>query len=153
MGKKSGLNFPPDHSTTAASLSAPTAGAATGNATGSGNGLLATPISMQNLVTLASLNPGNPQQQLMSHGATTQQHLSVPTSQALTYNAAQVHQAHMAQLTAAHHMSMAAATPPSYAAHFAGSTGHHHALCKYFKTISFFATYFYCCIFYVCVCV
>ncbi|KAI8118587.1 CUGBP Elav-like family member 1 [Lucilia cuprina] len=147
-----GLNFPPDHSTTAASLSASAVAAATNNPT-PGNGLLATPISMQNLVTLASLNPGTVQSAHVTQG-TSSQHHGVPTSQALTFNAAQVHQqqqvhhhlhhqqqqqqqhqAHMAQLTAAHQMSMAAATPPSLAAHFAaaaaGPTGHHHALCKY----------------------
>ncbi|XP_065358567.1 CUGBP Elav-like family member 2 isoform X3 [Calliphora vicina] len=144
-----GLNFPPDHSTTAASLSASAIAAATNNPT-PGNGLLATPISMQNLVTLASLNPASVQATHVTQGATGQHH-SVPTSQALTFNAAQVHhhhhhhqqqqqqahqqqqqqhhQAHMAQLTVAHQMSMAAATPPSLAAHFAaGPTGHHHAL-------------------------
>ncbi|XP_023297072.2 CUGBP Elav-like family member 2 isoform X3 [Lucilia cuprina] len=138
-----GLNFPPDHSTTAASLSASAVAAATNNPT-PGNGLLATPISMQNLVTLASLNPGTVQSAHVTQG-TSSQHHGVPTSQALTFNAAQVHQqqqvhhhhqqqqqhqAHMAQLTAAHQMSMAAATPPSLAAHFAaaGPTGHHHAL-------------------------
>ena len=100
---------------------------------------------MQNLVTLASLNPGTVQPSHVTQGATAQQHVSVPTSQALSFSATpihhhhhthaaaqqhQQHQAHLAQLTAAHQMSMAAATPPSLAAHFGGPTAHHHALCK-----------------------
>lgn len=120
---------------------------------------------MQNLVTLASLNPGAsvqpPPSLHVTQNATSQPttQYGVPTSQALTFNAAQVHhhhhathqhhqqqqqqhhqahqahQAHMAQLTAAHQMSMAAATPPSLAAHFAGpaAAGHPHALCKYYQ--------------------
>ncbi|KAM7353092.1 bruno 2 isoform 3-T6 [Cochliomyia hominivorax] len=151
-----GLNFPPDHSTTAASLSVSAATAAAGptNNPTPGNGLLATPISMQNLVTLASLNPGSVQPSLhITQNATSQPQYSVPTSQALTFNAAPIHQqqhhhhhhsqhqqqqqqhhqhhqqqAHMAQLTAAHQMSMAAVTPPSLSAHFAGPPGPHHAL-------------------------
>lgn len=159
MDKKSGLNFPPDHSTTAASLSASAvaaaaaaAAAATNNNPNAGNGLLANPISMQNLVTLASLNPGPIQSGHVAQGAAGGHHHNVPTSQALTFNAAQAHhhhqqqqqqhqqqqqqhqqhQANMAHLTAAHQMSLAGAAPPSLAAHFvAGPAAQHHALCEY----------------------
>ncbi|XP_075153079.1 uncharacterized protein LOC142226767 isoform X2 [Haematobia irritans] len=93
-----GLNFPPDHSTTAAATisannaaaaaaaNAAAAAAAATNTNGSGNGLLATSISMQNLVTLASMNQvGTGAQQYTSpYGSQTGGHYAVPTSKALT---------------------------------------------------------------------
>ncbi|XP_053961178.1 CUGBP Elav-like family member 5 isoform X1 [Anastrepha ludens] len=108
-----GLNFPPDHSVTTSSLSA--AAAATHTATGAadasnqpsnavGNGLLsARSISMQNLVTLATLGAHNysPQQSLQSHShviAQAQQQQQHHThGMPFTPSQAQVHMTHLLQ--------------------------------------------------------
>ncbi|XP_073826935.1 uncharacterized protein isoform X5 [Musca autumnalis] len=128
-----GLNFPPDHSTTAAAAAtisannaaaaAAAAAAATGSATanaanntGSSNGLLASSLSMQNLVALASMNHGSMGQHNAAAYATSQQgghYVSVPTSKALTASvthphsggAAGIHMASSYANTGQHHLA------------------------------------------------
>lgn len=155
MDNKSGLNFPPDHSTTAASISANNAAAAAAAAAatnnGSSNGLLASTLSMQNLVTLASMNHGtSAAQHNTAYGSA---HYNLPPS-TKTLTAAVTHPGHMAHYTIAahhlqsqqqqqshhqqqqqlhhhaqHHQAMAVATP-TYAAHITGGTTG-PTLCKY----------------------
>uniref|UniRef100_A0A1B0AT25 RRM domain-containing protein n=1 Tax=Glossina palpalis gambiensis TaxID=67801 RepID=A0A1B0AT25_9MUSC len=124
-----GLNFPPDHSTAAATLSVTSAGNnnSHGHNSTSANsgGLLATPMSMQNLVTLATFNHGAPTQSHADHHQHHhhhhQQHITHslhshhPSTQQLS--AAQAHHAHMAQFSATQHMAAALAAPTPLTAH------------------------------------
>lgn len=135
----SGLNFPPDHSASTASLSAhahaqahahQTAHAAaahnlsTGLSNASGGGLLTASMPMQNLVTLAALHNSQ------HHPHATQTHLTQTQHQQAT--AAQVHHAHMAQLMAAHnHQQQVAAAAQPLTAHLTAGTAAAATLCKY----------------------
>lgn len=158
----SGLNFPPDHSVTTASLSAAAAAAtaAANHATAGavdasgqpsntvGNGLLsARSIPMQNLVTLAALGAHNysPNQALQSHShlITSSQQQQQQQSQHQQQQQRQIHGLSYAtaqalsasnQAQAQAHMAHLLQTPLTMTTQLTGATAAN--LCKYEPTAS-----------------
>ncbi|XP_036340217.1 CUGBP Elav-like family member 2 isoform X1 [Rhagoletis pomonella] len=105
-----GLNFPPDHSVPTASLSAATAD----------NGLLSTrSISMQNLITLATLGahnyPSTQSLQPHSHVVAQTQQQQQQDNNGMTYTpqAMQSHMTHLLQMPLAMTTQLTGVTPPT----------------------------------------